>query len=480
MTELSFKGKESIRHYHKSVPVQNVIPDPEKGIGDADLNGNLIIQGDNLVALKALESSYRGKVDCIFIDPPYNTGKEHWCYNDDVNSPVIQKWLKDNNIETDDMDRHDKWCVMMWPRLSLLRELLSENGSLWMTLDEHECHRAKLLLDDIFGEENFIGEIIRKTKSTTNNVRVGLNIQHEVCMIYAKDRKSFSLKGEDKDFSGYTNPDNDPKGPWAHSPITVGEGDLRFPITNPHTGSTFNLKHGCLRFTEKRFHEHIASGRIVWKKHHKEGDKGFIFKKHLCDVKRDNSLVDSLFGADNQYLNGVGTREIISIFGQKVMDYPKPLQFVQKIIEYATGKDALILDSFAGSGTTAHATLAANKKDGGNRRFIVIEMEEHIADAITAERIRKVMTGYEFKGVHRTELLREKMSWSKFYNSDDTRQKIREIELYNEGKFGVIKKTIKEDFIVITGETRVKDKVEGIGGSFTYCTLDDSKDTTDE
>lgn len=160
MTELNFKGKEFVYNHHLSVPFRPLEMHADKGIGDPRLDGNLIIQGDNLHALKALLPMYAGKVDCIFIDPPYNTGNEGWSYSDNVNSPMIKEWFNDNPIDADDGLRHDKWCAMMWPRLRLLWELLSERGTIWVTLDGNEVHRAKLMLDEIFGEECALGTLV--------------------------------------------------------------------------------------------------------------------------------------------------------------------------------------------------------------------------------------------------------------------------------------------------------------------------------
>jgi adenine-specific DNA-methyltransferase len=158
--ELNFKGKEFVYNHHLTVPFRPLVPDADKGIGEPALDGNLIIHGDNLHGLKALLPTHAGKVDCIFIDPPYNTGNEGWSYNDNVNSPMIREWLSDNPIGVEDGLRHDKWACMMWPRLRLLHELLSESGSFWMTLDDNEMHRARSMLDEIFGEENFIANCI--------------------------------------------------------------------------------------------------------------------------------------------------------------------------------------------------------------------------------------------------------------------------------------------------------------------------------
>jgi adenine-specific DNA-methyltransferase len=160
VTELLFKGKEFVFNHHLTVPFRPLLPVAEKGIGVPRLDGNLIIHGDNLHALKALLPMYAGKIDCIFIDPPYNTGNEGWSYNDNVNSPMIREWLDSNPIGFEDGLRHDKWACMMWPRLRLLHDLLSEEGSFWMTLDDNEIHHARSILDEIFGARNFIATCV--------------------------------------------------------------------------------------------------------------------------------------------------------------------------------------------------------------------------------------------------------------------------------------------------------------------------------
>lgn len=395
MTELYFKGKEFVYNHHLAVPHRPLVADASKSVSMPDLSGNLIIQGDNLHALKALLPLYAGKVDCIFIDPPYNTGNEGWRYNDNVNAPMIKQWMDDNPVGVEDGLRHDKWCAMMWPRLKLLHELLAEDGSCWMTLDDNEAHRGKLLLDEIFGEGNFVGELIRKTKSTTNDAKSGFNIQHEVCLIFAKSKDEITLRGEAKDFSKYINPDNDSSGAWIITDPSARTGDVRFPIENPHTGRIDYPPEGrCWAFSERRFHEHVVSGRIKFKVKHGENERGFIFKRYLSEVRSDRHLVNSLFATENHYMNQAATKEMIALFGESVTDYPKPLTYAQKIIQYATSENAL----FAGSGTTAHAVLKANAEDGGNRKFILVEMEDEIVDTVTAERIRRVIAGYEHKG----------------------------------------------------------------------------------
>lgn len=185
MTELHFKGKEFVYNHHLAVPFRPLVPHPDKGIGDVALDGNLIVQGDNLHALKALLPIYAGKVDCIFIDPPYNTGNEGWSYNDNVNAPMIREWLQSNPIGIDDGLRHDKWCAMMWPRLRTLHELLAEDGSLWITLDDNEGQRGKLILDEIFGEDGFVASIAWEARYSVSN-DASISNSHNYVLVYSK------------------------------------------------------------------------------------------------------------------------------------------------------------------------------------------------------------------------------------------------------------------------------------------------------
>ena len=243
MTELVFKGKEFVWNHHLAVPFRPLVPHPEKGIGPPRLDGNLIIRGDNLHALKALLPTHAGKVDVIFIDPPYNTGNEGWAYNDNVNAPMIREWLDSNPIGIEDGLRHDKWCAMMWPRLRLLHELLAESGSLWMTLDENETHRAKLLMDEIFGEENLISHIAwQKRYTRSNNTNNFTSVIDHLLVFQKSDLFQVNLteRGEDSD-ARYTNPDSDPRGPWKAIPFTNPatadqRPNLAYTICNPNTG----------------------------------------------------------------------------------------------------------------------------------------------------------------------------------------------------------------------------------------------------
>jgi len=222
MPELFFKGKEYVYNHHLTVPYRPLVPDKKKSVGPADLGGNLIIHGDNLHALKSLLPRYAGKVDLVFIDPPYNTGNENWSYNDNVNSPIMREWLKSNPVNAEDMLRHDKWLCMMWPRLVMLRELLSERGSLWMTLDDNELYRARGILDEIFGEENFVATCIWHKMDSPKNTAEFFSEDHDYLLVYAKVKEEWNLNLLPRTaemLARYKNPDNDPRGPWLLSDL---------------------------------------------------------------------------------------------------------------------------------------------------------------------------------------------------------------------------------------------------------------------
>jgi adenine-specific DNA-methyltransferase len=212
--ELNFKGKEFVYNHHLTVPFRPLEMHADKGIGDPRLDGNLIVHGDNLHALKALLPMYAGEVNCIFIDPPYNTGNEGWAYNDNVNSPVIREWLSDNPIGLEDGLRHDKWACMMWPRLKLLHELLAEDGSLWVTIDDNEDHRLRQILDEIFGQDGYISEIAWQHSDSSSNNVTQFSQDFNTIFVYSKNRywqPNFLDNPEKR--KHFKNPDNDPDGP---------------------------------------------------------------------------------------------------------------------------------------------------------------------------------------------------------------------------------------------------------------------------
>ena len=473
MPELVFKGKEFVYNHHLAVPHRPLVPHAEKSVGAARLDGNLIIHGDNLEALKALLPLYAGKVDCIFIDPPYNTGNEGWCYNDNVNSPMIREWLNSNPVGIEDGLRHDKWCAMMWPRLRLLHELLAEDGSIWITLDDNEMHRAREMMDDIFGQTNFVASVSWiKRHTRSNNARMFYSTKDNV-LVYRKSEALNIIKEQrsEKADAGYLNPDNDPRGPWMTSsyvnPATREQRrNLCYPIKNPYSNELIEHPTHAWKYSFEEHQKHVEGNRLWWGA---EGTAEYPrLKLYLSEA--DLMVPIDVWSYSEVGSSDEGGEELKQIFGQAVFDNPKPTGLVEKVLSLIARKDAVILDSFAGSGTTAHAVIAANKKDGGNRKFILVECEDY-ADRLTAERVRRVIYGYEFTGTQREELLRKSLTFTDLKKADKLLDQIAGIENLEGHRFDSIDKKVKDGELVVEGVRAVEERTEGLGGSFTFCTL---------
>lgn len=476
MPTLDFKGKQFVYSHHLSVPFRELQVDVKKSLSakgqKPSLDDNLIIHGDNLEALKALLPTHAGKVDCIFIDPPYNTGNEGWCYNDNVRSPLMKEWLKKaaNPVDKEDLERHDKWLCMMWPRLNLLHELLSEDGVLAISIDDNEFSKLILLLDEIFcPEEQQIKICCWKTRNTDNWVKSKLSVDHESVIFISKS--DLSLRGRIIDRSDFSNLDNDKRGDYATDPLTgkataEQRQNLHYVITNQETGDVYDPDPARGWITDEAgFKVLLDDKRIYWPENPSTGKPR---KKRFLYETAERMPISS-FWADLKGQSGAD--EVDKILGERLFDFPKSIEFLNRIIDLISKPDSLVLDSFAGSGTTAHAVLKANEKDNGNRRFILIECEDY-ADTLTAERVRRVIKGYPFSGTQREELYSKKITWSNF--SKSTQKILREVEHIEQTKgaeFDKVKKELKDGVLTVTGERKIEEKAPGLGGSFTYCTL---------
>ncbi|WRA24642.1 site-specific DNA-methyltransferase [Helicobacter pylori] len=335
---------------------------------------HILIKGDNLDALKILRQSYSEKIKMIYIDPPYNTKNDNFIYSDDF-SQSNEEILKTLDYSKEKLDYiknlfgskcHSGWLSFMYPRLLLARDLLQQDGVIFISIDDNECAQLKLLCDEIFGEGNFMADFIRKTKSTTNDAKTGVNYQHEFLLCYAKNKEFVNLLGGEKNLENYKNPDNDPNGAWISAdPSKAGYAEIQYyPITNPYTGKVdYPPKGRSWIPTRNTLQKHIDEGRICFKKEHKDNEKGFIYKRYLKDIKTTKKTFDSLIFSDNCYMNQAATKELLSLELAEYFSYPKGVDFMAKIVEHATEKGDIILDFFAGSGTTAHAVLESNKSD---------------------------------------------------------------------------------------------------------------------
>ena len=416
MPTLNWIGKEAVVNHHLRVPFHLLKDVPDLACGDPG-SGNLIVQGDNLVALKALLPYYAGQVKCINIDPPYNTGDESWVYNDNVNSPSIREWLgKVVGREGEDLSRHDKWLCMIYPRLALLQKFLRPDGVLFVNMDETEEAYLRLLLDEIFGRENSLGTLVWKRRSSSAMRGTPLSIDHEYVLCYGSDAKKSLLYGLEKGIESY--PHKDERGHYTSTDLTVGMGkDARpgqfFPIVNPRTGRVYQPNpERVWRFYPETMQQVIANGLIIW-----PDDAGGRMERPRYKTYYDpntekpkpvSSWIETptaLRRAEEEGeeyeisilssgMNQEGGKLLQQIFATKPFAYPKPVSLVTSLVSAATRNSDLVLDSFAGSGTTGHAVMKCNQQDGSNRRFILVEMETKVAREIAAERVRRVAQGY--------------------------------------------------------------------------------------
>ena len=397
MPSLQFKGKVFVENHHLVVPFHELQPVRSRGLSKkASLHDNLIVEGDNLAALKALLPTYHGKVKCIYIDPPYNTGNEAWAYNDNVNSPMMRDWLG-KVVDREDLTRHDKWCCMMLPRLKLLRELLRDDGAIFVSIDDNEVHRLRSLMDEVFGENNFVATAIWQKIFSPKNTAKHFSEDHDFILVYARNIEEWTpnlLERSEQAVNRYKNPDDDPRGVWSSSDLTARNYYSlgTYEVTSP-SGKTFKPSVGnYFRVSPDKFHELDKGGRIWW------GPKGGSMprlKRFLSDVKK-GVVPQTLWLHSEVGHTQDAKKELVSVLdfekSEDVFNTVKPTSLIRHILQIATDKDSIILDSFAGSGTTAHAVLALNKEDGGNRRFVLIECEDYV-DSITAERVRRVIKG---------------------------------------------------------------------------------------
>lgn len=404
MPTLQFKGKNIIWNHHLSIPYHTLDEAPKFDFQPDKGDGNLIIEGDNLLALKALLPQYAGQIKCIYIDPPYNTGNEGWVYNDKANSPLIKDWLG-KEVGRDDMTRHDKWLCMMVPRLKILRDLLADDGAIFISIDDNEQGNLKNVLSEIFGEENFVANIIWQ-KRTSPDMRTEISTAHDYILMFAKDILLFKTKRlnlSTKQKEGFKNPDNDPRGPWVSTDFTAQgyRPNQMYKITTP-SGKIYEPPEGrCWKNIESVYKELFSDNRIWFGK-----DKSGIPRRKTFLSETEGIIPWTWWDNKDVGHNQEAKKEILDLLGiELIFDTPKPLRLIKKIVEISTSKDSIILDSFAGSGTTMHAVMELNKEDGGNRKCILVQMTEatekepkkNICKDITRERVKRAIKRYDYK-----------------------------------------------------------------------------------
>jgi adenine-specific DNA-methyltransferase len=434
MPVLQFKGKTVVETYHHTVPHHALDLDPKLsklGKGEQPgLDGNLIIEGDNLLALKALLPTHAGRIKCVYIDPPYNTGNEGWVYNDNLTQPQFKEWIGQTvGKEGEDATRHDKWCCMMYPRLQLLKQLLREDGAIFVSIGEDEIGDLRFLMDEIFLTDKPLATFVWKRRSPSGMRDEPVSVDHEYVLMYAKNAAEVTLEGLVADESKY--PLKDRGGRYASTDLTIGmtsedRPNQFYEIKNPRTGKEYPANPDRVwRFEPDTMRRIIKDDLVIWPdevegKMTRPRFKTYFDPNHPkmkpvstwieTSSRKRVEIAEEAEEYDLEILtsgmNQEGGRILQRIFGKKVFEYPKPPSLVKALVRVATGKNGLVLDSFAGSGTTGHATMELNSEDAGTRRFILIQLpfdtkeqqesEFNVCREVTAERVRKVAEGYTY------------------------------------------------------------------------------------
>ena len=395
MPKLMWTGRGKVVNYHKKVPFRFL--DFKYNFGEA--SENKIIHGDNLEVLKSLLPYYEGKIKCIYIDPPYNTGNEGWIYNDNVNDPQIQKWL--NQVvgkEGEDFNRHDKWLCMMYPRLRLLQKLLSDDGAIFISIDDNELFNLKFICDEIFGASNFLGSIVWEKSDSPKMDSKYFSGSHDFIIAYGKNIDNLIInKIFSEEIPEHYNKVDENGRKYYLKPMRVMGGNvsesLYYPMIAPDGTEVLPIsskgEKTCWRWSKKKVAE--ESNRIEWVKS-KNGWS--LYFRIYADTRRGTPPM-TVWHHQEVGSNRNSKAEIKNIFGENLFDTPKPTALIEKILQLATDKNSIVLDSFAGSGTTAHAVINLNQQDGGNRKFILIESMDY-CENITAERIRRVGGNFNY------------------------------------------------------------------------------------
>lgn len=529
MPTLEWIGKDKVVNHHQQVPYRVL---EAQYTHNAECSENMIIRGDNLEALKSLLPKYEGKVKCIYIDPPYNrahsTNKnQKWKYTDNVDDPKIKEWI---NIvvgdEGEDLSRHDKWLCMMYPRLKLLHRLLSDDGIIFISLSDEEHANLRMICDEIFGRNNFVANIIWQNNHSPRNDAKDITYATDNILAYSKcpNWKPKRLERTDSMDARYTTPDGDPI-PWTSSPVHAPSASshkgMVYAIQHPYTGEFFYPPSGRCWSQEQAkmlelmkewadyrleliddveirasicgetdfekmpkvqalvLDETVESARNKVEQRYQQGcwpifyftsngQGGMRAKKHLDNMA--GKVVTTLWPYTEVGSSSEAKNEIKELFdGVVAFDTPKPTRLIERILWIATDNNSIVLDSFAGSGTTAHAVLNMNKADGGNRKFILVEMMDY-ADSITAERVKRVIDGYTQD--QEVVLFDEEITASNLERGAELLAEAKAVAKDAKGKYSSVKKPVMEDnHLRVVAVNKAKDAVPGTGGDFAFYDL---------
>ena len=477
MPTLNWIGKDKVLNHHLEVPfhvLERQYSFDEAGKHEED-NGseNMIIHGDNLLALKSLLPKYEGKIKCIYIDPPYNTGNENWVYNDNVNDPQIQRWLHQVvGKEGEDLSRHDKWLCMMYPRLKLLQRLLADDGVIFISIDVFEYAHLKCIMDEIFGIANFRNCIavrrgIKNVQAQFEEVQA-LSLGHEYIYLYSKNTQAKLPK--------LSKPLELAKaGKWDTFWRGTDRPTMRYRIFDALPTS------GQWRWEENRTRKAMKNYDIYISKYADKISLDDFFIEHLMATNEKLDFVRKNENGVIQYYVPPQTGKLLSDNWMDILlsgsfagfDTEKNVLLIQRIIDWIVRPGEIVLDSFAGSGTTAHAVLNMNKADGGNRKFICIEMMDY-ADTITAERVKRVINGYKAEEDKEELLYDEELKPSNLNNAPQmladakaAKKAAKESGAYD----SVGNPKIVDNHLQVIGKIKATEEIVGTGGSFSYYEL---------
>jgi len=422
---LNWAGKSEAFKVLQSPTTATLAPVKEESV-NFNNTGHIFIEGENLEVLKVLQKSYYGKVKMIYIDPPYNTGNDHFIYPDrfseskgdylkrvgekDEEGYLTREGMYRKNSR-DSGHYHSNWLNMMYPRLFLARNLLKDDGVIFISIDDNEVHNLRLLMNEIFGEENFVAQFIWKRRQNVDSrSKNGASVDHEYLICYRKTENGV-IRGAEKDLNKYSNPDNDPRGDWMSADMTGlatkdQRPNLHYDLINPKTGKTYKCPPTGWRYEPQRMKELITNKEIIFPRNSDGRPRRKKFQKDLeSEFTGFSTVLQTVF-------NTQGTREVRTIFEEKeFFDFPKPKDLIKLIVQQGTSsnpENEIVLDFFTGSGTTAHAVLELNKEESTNRRYVCVQLPEecdtkgeaylagykNIAD-LAKERIRRVIRNIE-------------------------------------------------------------------------------------
>ena len=534
MPVLNWIGKDSVVTYHSKVPFRTLsltygyTAEHRREEGLSSESGNMIVYGDNLLSLKALLPRLEGQVKCIYNDPPYNTGKP-WTYSDDCNDPRTRDWInKVVGKQGEDLSRHDKWLCMMYPRLVLMRRMLRPDGVIFISCDDNEQAALRLMMNEIFGEDCFVSNIIWQKSYSPRNDSKGIPTTTDHIIAYSKKPgwNPFKLERTEGMNARYANPDND-KDYWRPDNAYASEaathqgmvyaiqhpftGELIYPIMSNHwrygQGEMLDIMNGWCEYELRDLNDAEERARIcgISADEVRQGVMGIVLKESLEISKQKAQAVlergqwpkyyftSSGNISRKTYLGEVGGRvttnlwpfsevdntdgakkELIEIFeGAVPFDTPKPTRLIDRILEIAVEPGDIVMDCFAGSGTTAHSVLKANLKDGGDRKFVLLEVDADIVKT-TQERVQRAISGYEFTGTKTERIYEKKLNANTLKRITDYYEDAK--QTYEQAKASdnytdVHQPTVKDNNLVVEAEKYYDGHRDGLGGGFDFMEL---------